>query len=307
MSAPTDILLPSVSAYLSWALDADAQALTMVVLAGGNHRNVRTLATVNGDRHAYVLRMAMADGTGGFARQEVVPYDLETEFLALRDLQAAPLPTPRIWGLDLGGRFLGRPVFLMDYLEGTTVLDACGSNPNVLETYVDAIRQMNRISPEQVPSVVERRGVPEAPSNQVDWLFRQTEQLAVPDMVRRGLDLARQTEPRERPAPAFGNGDLGPANFIVRDDGCVAVVDWEFVGFADPLSEIMLLHTWPEDKPFLSRYPIDRMYCQRNGLNPQMLPWYELVGTLCGWQYAVKDENDRSRQFHEHRLPGLLL
>ena len=93
----------------------------------------------------------------------------------------------------------------------------------------------------------------------------------------------------------------------MRDDGCVAVVDWEFVGFADPLSEIMLLHTWPEDKPFLSRYPIDRMYCQRNGLNPQMLPWYELVGTLCGWQYAVKDENDRSRQFHEHRLPGLLL
>ena len=140
----------------------------------------------------------------------------------------------------------------------------------------------------------------------MEWMLRQTEKVELPDVVKRGLAVAQDTEPSQRPRFVFGNGDLGPGNFIARKDGSVAVVDWENVGFNDPVSEIMLLHTWPEDEPFLTLYPVDRMYCDRAGLDASILPWYELIGALCGWWYATKDQNARSRRHHEQWLVDLL-
>ena len=89
--------------YLSWALASEACLIRTSPLPGGVHQNVRI--DVEGTViRSFVLRRAPQAEALGYARQ-VVPYDLETEFLALKDLERTGFRVPRVWGLDLEGRF----------------------------------------------------------------------------------------------------------------------------------------------------------------------------------------------------------
>jgi aminoglycoside phosphotransferase (APT) family kinase protein len=124
--------------------------------------------------------------------------------------------------------------------------------------------------------------------------------------LRRGLDFVDAEQPANRPCPTFGNGDLSPMNFICGDDGRITVVDWEYAGFADPIAEIMLLHTWPEDAPFLQSHPIDRIYCEMNGIPAALLKWYEVCSAISGWIYAANDDNRRRLKLHGDHLDRCL-
>jgi aminoglycoside phosphotransferase (APT) family kinase protein len=234
----------SVAQYLSWALGArvDVQDISPLrsPLSGGNHENWRVRALLDNELFEFVIRIMPSRETFGFAR-EVLPYNLETEFLALKDLEKTDLLTPKVRGLDLEGQFLGRPAFVMEYIEGSTILEAIKSDPEaVLQSFAGAILAMNRISSLQVPSVVSRYGEPgDEPADLVGWLKAQAEKIDAPLFFQRGLKALEKETPHNRPKTAFGNGDLGPQNFIYTSNCSVAIVDWEYVGFSDPLVEIM--------------------------------------------------------------------
>jgi aminoglycoside phosphotransferase (APT) family kinase protein len=124
--------------------------------------------------------------------------------------------------------------------------------------------------------------------------------------VRAGLRALEDDAPEGRPQPAFGNGDVGPQNFIVQPDGRAAVVDWEYAGYADPLGELMLLHTWPTQSPFLGKYPVGRMYCDATDIDPAILEWYELYAALTAWVFAAIDGDDARRAAHEEWVGAML-
>ncbi|MAF11767.1 hypothetical protein CMK11_15075 [Candidatus Poribacteria bacterium] len=295
----------TVERYLRWAFEDEVRVNSLVPLPGGVHDNIHARVVVGGVPQEVVIRVAPVAPPGSRALA-AKPYDIAGEFAALRDLHTHALPTPRVWGLDDAGVHFGSAAFTMQYIEGATVQDAAGREPNaVLRAYVDALVCMNGIGASDVPSVV----APPADSGPADiagWIQRHTDAPSTPPRVRAGLRALEDATPARRPAPAFGNGDVGPQNFIIQPDGRAAVVDWEYVGFADPLSELMLLHTWPPSAPFLGRYPVDRMYCEATGINPNLLAWYELSAALTAWVFADGEGDDVSRVAHENWVDALL-
>jgi len=190
----------------------------------------------------------------GFARK-ISPYNFEVEFTALKELEKVALPTPKVWGLDMTGKFFGTPAFIMEYIEGPTLLEVVESNPEeVVNRFAETILEMNQITTAQVPGVVTHLSMPEnAPADSLGWLENQTKHIDVPDFFMNGFKVLEKEYPCNRPVKAFGNGDLGPQNFIYTSDGSIVILDWEYVDFNDPLAEIMLLHVWPKDDPFLKK------------------------------------------------------
>ncbi|MBI1922640.1 phosphotransferase [Candidatus Poribacteria bacterium] len=261
-------------------------------------------ATVDGESQKYVIRQMPPAESFGFARNQVKPYDLQLEFLALKDLERLSLKTPRVWGLDDRGKFLTRPAFVMEFIEGPTVLEASQENSEqVVRQFTETIWQMNQIPPSDVPNVVKVCGEPEVDeSGGVAWMEDQVKNMRLPSFVKRGIEILEQEKPDRLPPSAFGNGDVGPMNFILAGDGSITVVDWEYVGFSDPIGEMMLLHIWPEDKPFLKDHPVDRLYCQLADLDEKILRWYKLRAALGGWIYATKDKDRKGIFLHERLI-----
>ena len=285
--------------YLSWALDADIEPENWSEFSGGVHQNLRVSCQVNAQRECFLVRLTPSVNRFGFARNEVVPYDLEAEFKSLRDLESVELSTPKVWGFDSESHFFHRPAFVMEYIEGPTVLEASDTAPDeVSHLFAETIWRMNQVTPSQVPNVA---GSSE-PSDPLRWVRGQLSSLETPRFVAEAFEFLEQESPTELPCKAFGNGDLGPKNFIRNPEGSIAIVDWEYVGFNDPVLELMLLHTWPEDGPFLGRFPIDEIYCDLAGIDAKVLPWYEILADVNGWIFAAKDGNQKRTDLHRTRL-----
>jgi aminoglycoside phosphotransferase (APT) family kinase protein len=153
---------------------------------------------------------------------------------------------------------------------------------------MDAICRMNRMDSREVPSAK----LPEVRSHRPhgisdEWIYENLMRVGAPGEVWRAFELLNRMTPSNVPEPAFTNGDLSPANFIFCGDGTVGIIDWEFAGFTDPLAEIILLRWWPPDRPFLSRFLIDELYCSCCGYDTALLPWYRLNGAIYGWLQAT--------------------
>lgn len=297
-----------VSRFLSWSIGASIKAVAASELAGGVHTNLLVDCVVAGRNERFVVRMMPPADCFGFARKQVVPYDLQNEHATLVELQGCDLPVPKVWRFDETGEMLGRPAYAMEFIPGDTVLQVALRGHNGIDrSFAEAISRMNRIKPRQLPQLIKRVGLPDRqPADLLGWLHTQVERIDIPMELRRALDFVDAEQPSNRPCPTFGNGDLNPTNFICRDDGSIAVVDWEYAGFADPIAEIMLLHTWPEDAPFLQSHPIDRIYCEMNGVSATLLKWYEVCSAISGWIYAANDDNRTRMKLHKDHLSRCL-
>lgn len=291
----------TLTAYLSWAIDRDITVEKWTTLSGGIHQNLHIYTRSNIGKQEYVIRVMP------FARNNMLPYDMQTEYFALKDLEKVELSTPRVWGLDLAGQFLGQAVFAMEFVEGTSVLDAVSDSPKKIpRLFAEAIWKMNQVSPDQVPSVAIKDPNPQGISNPLSWVQNQLPLSQLPHLLTKAYDFLKREKPEKLPRKVFGNGDVGPQNFICRPENVIAIIDWEFVGFNDPLRELMLLHTWPEGKPFLKEYPIDRIYCEIAGIDPEILHWYEMLSNVSGWIYSFKGGQMNRAKIFESRLEEAL-
>lgn len=158
----------TLTAYLSWAIDRDITVEKWTTLSGGIHQNLHIYTRSNTGKQEYVIRVMP------FARNNMLPYDMQTEYFALKDLEKVDLSTPKVWGLDLEGQFLGQAVFAMEFVEGISVLDAASDSPKEIpRLFTEAIWKMNQISPDQVPSVATKDPNPQGISNPLSWVQNQ--------------------------------------------------------------------------------------------------------------------------------------
>lgn len=269
--------------YLSNALAERVTVSATYPLLGGIHRNLLvTTETARGGQ--FVLRIAPpAKKQLDRLKRRHHPYDLAAEFRTLQCLAGGPLRTPWVCGLDLDGDCVGTPCFLMEYIHGATVLQQCNWDRAVVEKYVQAICKMNALRP---PAVAR---IPSVERLSICQLWEELEQHNAPVSLFNACELLERLTPLEPPVRAFTNGDLGPANFVVCDDGGIGIVDWEFAAYTDPLTELSLLYWWPPDMPFADRFKIDQLYCSLRGYDYAMLRWYRLTSALYGWLQAVID------------------
>jgi len=281
--------ISKITIFLSQVFDSDIKVQAIKLLYGNVHQNLFIECKSNNKLLKLVVRIMPDYKNSGFERQ-ILPYNLEKEYHILKDLEKVDFITPKVFGIDRSGEIFGSPSFIMEFIEGRTVLEAIRNDPEgILNNYVDTILLMNSISPFQLPSFNDKNNITgNKPVNLLGWLTEQSKTSEVPSFFQQGLEYLKDIPPN-RPLPVFGNGDLNPQNFIHMNNGSIAVVDWEYAGFYDPLAELMLLHVYPEERPFLSEYPLDKIYCQKAGFDVSMLKWYELYGALNAWIFAFKN------------------
>ncbi len=73
----------SISRYLSWALNASTDVLSIFPLTGERHQNLLVKVFLSSKEHNVVIRRMPCTENFSFARK-VFPYNLEAEFTALK-------------------------------------------------------------------------------------------------------------------------------------------------------------------------------------------------------------------------------
>ena len=221
-----------------WRIDGVA------VLPGGTSARIWRvhLRDAQGARSSVVVRLANERTL--LAGQDRV----WMEVAALRAVQAAGVPVPRVLAADLTGRLLGQPALALEYLCGATGLE--------VRDPVDAAKQLAR-------SLASIHTVPIAAV------------LALPRPA--GLIGPQSTA---APCPhVLLHGDFWPGNTIWRDDQLVGVIDWEDAAIGHPLADVAnarLEITWFWGRPAAEEFTAEYVRSARRS-----------VADLAAWDIAT--------------------
>jgi aminoglycoside phosphotransferase (APT) family kinase protein len=225
---------------------------------------------VEGLRRSYVLRLDSEHGGH--------------EYRVLQAMERLSIPTPRVYGWEPGGETLGTPCFLLDFIEGDSLLQPLLAGESWAEAlYLDTVIALQSVSREEV----------EAAGLELDHgeTAEQVLEAAYAHLRGRGNLLADAAYARLRatmpplPAVRFSNGDLWLDNFIVRDRKLAAVIDFAYAGYSDPIFEFLLSFFVAPD---LRGRGIEERYCERMGFDAGLLPWYRGLEYLDTWLWAVR-------------------
>lgn len=253
--------------YFSEALGAEVEILKAEAL----HKSSREAPwrfdlLVNGEPKSFVLRADKRTSA--------------REYKILKAVEALPIPTPKVYGLDKKGTALGTPSFFMDFIAGDSLLKPMlAGEAWADDLYIDcAIRLQTTLEVDmgELPAWLERE-------NAEDVLDKAYQKLKPNNdlVARRVYQELKMTVP-DLPKVRFSNGDLYPDNFVIKDRQLVAVIDFANAAFSDPLYEFLLpffIH------PELRGRGIEERYCARMGIDPGLLPWYHVLEfyDLWGW------------------------
>ena len=191
-----------------------------------------------------MYRVQAPDGSRAVVRVEqggVFGTNGAEECRVMAALHAQGFPVARILASEPTGTAIGRPFFVMDFVEG-----AAGEQVDraTAESFIDALALLHRLDGRDYGFDV----VPSAPSDatalQVQrWLgvFRASVKQADPLVEEAAAWLVHHAPPLERLAVV--HGDAGPGNFVHRDGDVVAVTDWEFAHLGDPAEDFAFCMT----------------------------------------------------------------
>ena len=162
------------------------------------------------------------------------------ESAVMRGLFDMGYPVAQILIDDPTGEAIGRPLFVMEHLDGA---DAPGADERAIdgptaESFVDALAKLHQIdgaslSFHRVPATPN-----EATPLQVErWrdVFRSAALSPNPLVEEAAAWLVQHSPPLERLAVV--HGDAGPGNFVHCDGRVVALTDWEFCHLGDPAED----------------------------------------------------------------------
>jgi len=210
----------------------------------------------------------------------------EKEYQILKAVSKFPIPTPDVYGLDREGRILGQPCFFMDFIEGEPLLDGLlAGDVTAEDLYIDAV--MRLISPPEellaaLPEWLEQESARDVLESARQKLKHQSD-----DLVEQ-VYLKLQADMPDLPPVRFSNGDLYPANFLVKDEELVAVIDFANASYSDPVFEFLLaffIH------PELRGRGIEERFCRLVGIDPAVLPWYHVLEFYDLWGYLAGTED----------------
>lgn len=191
----------------------------------------RAMYRVDADGGPYVLRVEQGGvfGTSGAEEARV-----------MRGLHAAGYPVAEVLWEEPTGAVLGRPFFVMAFVEGAGAQDERAMDPATAERFVAMLDRLHRLDWQAAGLVFDV--VPDHPSDathhQVDrWagVYRAAAPEPIPLLEEAAAWLHHHAPPLERLAVV--HGDAGPGNVVTAGGGVRAVTDWEFAHLGDPAED----------------------------------------------------------------------
>lgn len=210
---------------------------------------------LNGQERTYVLQL---DNRG-----------LEYEYQILKALERLAIPTPYAYGLDLAGDALGFPCFFSDFITDESLLNPLLTGEAYAEeVYLEAVCALQNVSPAdlgEVAASVEQESA--LVILEETWTYFKDRPHPLAEAAYQKLQATQPTFPPLR----FSNGDLWLENFLIQGEQLAGVIDFQHAAFSDPVYEFLL--TFFVEPKFQGR-GIESRYCQRIGIDPDILPWY---------------------------------
>jgi aminoglycoside phosphotransferase (APT) family kinase protein len=249
-----------------------------------------TLRTPTGD-HRYVLR---ADRPGG---AKLTATDRALEYRVIRALNAQDAPVPLAHWADTDGRELGAPALISEFVEGQNFLqiarDGARDHGELTDLLIGAAAEIHRLDTAGLPAELGSTAAGDWNGyidSQVEaWRqleARQAERMPVVRYLASWLDA-------NRPAPVelcLVHGEYSLANLMLKPDGSVLVIDWEYAHIGDPRMDLgWCIQRGGKEPPNVLGDHVDRA-CRRYreltgmseaAMNPAAVSYFVI---LSGWR-----------------------
>ncbi|MCB9793464.1 MAG: phosphotransferase family protein [Alphaproteobacteria bacterium] len=291
----------SIQARLSEVLGGAPEVEAVTPLVGGACQdNLRVDARVDGAPRRVVLRSdAKGSLPGSLGRAE--------EYAVIRAAVEAGVPTPAVWGLSPGLLREGADAYFMDWASGVAIGAKVTRDPRLADArqrlpdqLARALAAIHQVRPEQVALPLPANPDP------VEGALRDLRATLDGLPTRRPaqeLALRWLSEHRpEEPEVVLVHGDYRVGNFLVDEQGLVAVLDWEFAHWGSPFEDLawLCLRDWRFGKLALPvggispRRPFYQAYAEASGraVDPAQVLWWEVCGNL-RWAAAAIFQGQR--------------
>jgi aminoglycoside phosphotransferase (APT) family kinase protein len=228
---------------------------------------------VNGAAQSYVL--------------QVDSKNIESEYKILKAMEKNPIPTPRVYGLDLKGEALGIACFFSDFIEGETLLGPMlAGEVWAEELYIDTVCRLQAVTKDELGSVGQALEQESAEDVLEDaYAYMKKKSLPLVDAAYKEL---KERMPKLPPV-RFSNGDLWLENFIIQDRKLAGVIDFPGAMFSDPIFEFLLSFFV---SPELQGRGIEARYCCQIGYDPAILNWYHGLEYFDTWRWVIATGED---------------
>ncbi len=222
---------------------------------------------VNGAAQSYVLQLGS---------------DIEYEYQVLKAVESIPVPTPRVYGLDVQGEALGVACFFSDFIAGESLLGPVQAGEAWAEDlYINTVCALQAVADEDLGGVAHKLKRETAGDVLEDaYADLKSKSLPLADTAYRALKARMPSLPPVR----FSNGDLWLDNFIVQDGKLAGVIDFEEAAFSDPIFEFLLSFFV---SPELQGRGLEERYCRRIGYDPAILQWYHGLEYFDTWRWVL--------------------
>jgi len=213
--------------------------------------------------------------------------DIEYEYQVLKAMEAIPISTPRVYGLDSKGEALGVVCFFSDFIEGESLLGAMQAGETwAEELYINTVCALQAVTDDDLGSVahgLKRETACDVLEDAYVYLKSKSHPLA--DAAYNELKARMPALPAVR----FSNGDFWLDNFIVQDEKLAGVIDFQGAGFSDPIFEFLLSFFV---SPELQGRGIEERYCREIGYDPAILQWYHGLEYFDTWRWVLLTGED---------------
>jgi aminoglycoside phosphotransferase (APT) family kinase protein len=222
--------LDALAGYLS------AQRREHTTVLGARRLSVghsRAMYRVDTDGGSFVVRVEQG-GVFGTSSGE--------EFGVMAGLARAGFPVAPVRWLEPSGSVLGRPFFVMDFIEGAELADERAMDEATAADFVRTMAELHALdwcSAGIDDALAVRPSSPEEATHlQIDrWagLYRAAAAAPIPLLEEAAAWLHHRAPPLERLSVV--HGDAGPGNVVQAGGRIVAVTDWEFAHLGDPAED----------------------------------------------------------------------
>lgn len=157
------------------------------------------------------------------------------EFHLMQSLHAAGFPVAAVRWFEPTGEALGRPFFVMDFVEADTPVDERAMDETTATSFVQTLAKLHALDPS--------KHLPEVDPAQATHIQIERwrnigksaggERVPLLDSAELWLHQNAPVSPRL----ALVHGDAGPGNVLTADGKVIALTDWEFAHVGDPAED----------------------------------------------------------------------
>jgi aminoglycoside phosphotransferase (APT) family kinase protein len=291
-SETQDDLRPRLEAFLRSETNADVDVNELQPLPGGASRDTwLVFGVMDNKSFSFVLRRDLESSMIDNALTR------EQEFRVLSAAHAAGVKVPKPRFFSSIPAVLGKPFFLMDYIEGVSIGPRVVRDPRLQaarEALPEQLAQQLAIIHSLDTTTLNFLPRPaDGLSPALDTVAQLKAMLDSMEVYNPTLEYGLRWVERHAPPTApmtVVHGDYRVGNLLVGQDGLNAIIDWEFTRIGDPHEDIawLCLRDWrfgngaqqlggiAEREPFVQVY---EKFSQRN-IHRKRLDYWEIVGNL---------------------------